>query len=101
MPPELPPDSVEHVKRAGQLLDSGLPDRADFELDRVDPRFRLHPDVLEARITFDVYLHRFENAVMLAGVLERCYPDRNGVMMRLMRRFPDTPKPKHTIWDLV
>ena len=101
MPPELPPESVEHVKRAGQLLDRGLPDRADFELDRVDPRFRLHPDVLEVRIAFDVFLHRFEHAVTLARILEHYYPERKGVMHRQMSRFPHSPKPRDSIWDLV
>ena len=101
MPPELPPDSVEHVNRAGHLLDRGLPDRADFELDRVDPRFRLHPDVLEARIALDVFLHRFEHAVTLARILEDYYPDRKGVMHLQMSRFPDSPNPRHSIWDLV
>lgn len=101
MPPPLPLKSVEHVHRAQHYLDAGLAPQADAELDLVDPHFRLHPDVLEARIAFDVFLHRFENAVTLARILEHYYPERKGVMHRQMARFPDSPKPRHTIWDLV
>ena len=55
----------------------------------------------EARIAFDVFLHRFEHAVTLARILEHYYPDRKGVMHRQMSRFPNSPKPRHSIWDLV
>jgi len=101
MPPELPPDSVEHVRRAHRYLDSGFAPQADAALDRVDPRFRLHPDVLEARIAFDVFLHRFEHAVTLARILEHYYPERKGVMHQQMSRFPNSPMPRYSIWDLV
>jgi len=49
MPPKLPTESVEHVQRAQRYLDNGFATQADAELDQIDPRFRLHPDVLEGR----------------------------------------------------
>ena len=95
MRPPLPKDSCEHVCKAQEFLDKGLAAKADAELDLVDPRFRMHPDVLEARIAFHVSLRKFEEAVTLARLLERFYPERKGVMSREMRRFsldkPVTP----------
>lgn len=83
----LPEESQRHVCQAQEFLDRGLPARADEELERVDQKFRAHPDLLEARIAFHVYLRKFEEAVPLARLLEKIYPERKGVIPRLMRRF--------------
>jgi hypothetical protein len=75
MKPLEPPDST-HLEAAQGWLALGNHLAANEELERIKPRLRSHPDVLEARWHICAHARKWEACVAIAAALVKLAPER-------------------------
>lgn len=81
--PEIPPPDSHHLSAASGWLELGDSCEASAELDRVQPRFRTHPDVLTMRLAVHRARMEWKACVQIAEAIIQHRPgDRVAIISR-------------------